>query len=111
LDKTEQFNGFPDQDFQIKDVDHVCKIGTKFYISWKEIVEHCVVTREKKEVKVYFKNGRLIDGWFEFRGEPVNVPFRPWLLAKTYDLRDWPEDELFEDALKRFQQFKIDNGL
>lgn len=70
----------------------------------KECFINCKIYLSKKELKIYFKNGPLVDGWIEWRGKPKNIPFSPWVLH-IYDKKTWTDDEIYKDICRKYQEF------
>lgn len=54
----------------------------------------CVIERQGKELTIHIKNGPLFDGYVFFRGELVNIPFRPWYFVGRFSLKEWTIDEI-----------------
>jgi hypothetical protein len=59
-----------------------------------------VIERTKSEAKAHVTGGPLVDMPVEFRGETVNIPFRPHVLVSGYDPK-MSDEEILEELRRR----------
>ncbi len=66
------------------------------------VLFYCEIEWTKNEVLIHFKYGKRIDCLVRFRGELVNIPFRPWVLHK-YNRKEWSKEEIAEDIYRKYK--------
>lgn len=77
-------------------------------MSWEDVIYHCRVEKTgKKEITIYFVNGKYQDGFIILGGKSLryNIPFQPYYLAAKYNLKEYSEQELFTDIQQRFNNW------